>query len=171
MANEMVENFVGDSDRPEELVREFHRVYRLPIADDFPSVDRDRVHMRMALIAEEFGELVGAVYGADARKIVDDAFGRAVATDDGSRDVVGAADALGDLTYVIYGMALESGISMSKVLQEIQASNLSKLGDDGQPIYREDGKVLKGSGYFPPNISRALGIDESQDSHSTDAEK
>ena len=60
--------------------------------------------------------------------------------------------------YVIYGMALELGIPMADVLAEVQASNLSKLGADGRPIYREDGKVLKGPNFFNPDIPRALGL-------------
>lgn len=143
---------------PEALVREFHTVYNLPIADDAPSVNRERVHMRMSLIAEEFSELVGAVYGKEARAAIEQAFQEALRRDDGTRDVVETADALGDITYVVYGMALEMGIPMARVLSEIQASNLSKLGADGKPIYRDDGKVLKGPGYFPPNIRRALGL-------------
>lgn len=141
---------------PEALVRAFHATYAVPVAQDAPSVDRDRVHMRMALIGEEFAELVTAVYGQAAGAVVGDAVTAAVATDDGTRDVVEAADALGDLVYVIYGMALECGIDLPDVLAEIQASNLSKLGADGKPIYREDGKVLKGPGYFPPNVAAVL---------------
>lgn len=87
---------------------------------------------------------------------MEDAWAQAQTVDEQARDTVEVADALGDLIYVIYGMALELGIPLSRVLDEIQASNLSKLGADGQPIYREDGKVLKGPDYFPPDISRAL---------------
>ncbi|WP_448071894.1 GNAT family N-acetyltransferase [Georgenia yuyongxinii] len=141
---------------PEALVRQFHHTYRLPVVDDAPGVDRDRVHMRMALVAEELAELVAAVYGEAAGAEMSAAFTRAVAADDGTRDTVEAADALGDLTYVIYGMALECGIPLGDVLREIQSSNLSKLGADGQPIYREDGKVLKGPGFFPPDIAGVL---------------
>lgn len=141
---------------PEALVREFHTTYALPIAEDPPDVDRDRVHMRMALIAEELAELVGAVYGERAGGLMEQAFTTAVAADDGTRDTVEAADALGDLVYVTYGMALECGIPLTEVLAEIQASNLSKLGADGRPIYREDGKVLKGPGYFRPDIAAVL---------------
>lgn len=144
---------------PEALVRQFHEVYRLPIVSDVPRVDRPRTHMRMALISEEFGELVGSVYGSQARDIVEEAVQRAVAADDGTRDVIETADALGDLVYVIYGMALEMGIDLPAVLEQVQASNLSKLGADGEPIYREDGKVLKGPNFFPPNIARALGLE------------
>ena len=145
-----------EGDDPEALVRRFHHVYGLPIQTDGPSLDRASLGMRMSLIAEEFGELVGSVYGADARAEVDAAFQRAVAADDGTRDTVETADALADLVYVIYGMALETGIDLAAVLAEVQRSNMSKLGEDGQPIYREDGKVLKGPGYFPPDVARVL---------------
>ncbi len=149
---------IPDSNQPELLVRQFHSVYGLPVVSDGANVDRDRVHMRMALIAEEFAELVGSIYGKQARKTIESAFGEAVTYDDDSRDTVETADALGDLVYVIYGMALEMGIPMKDVLAEIQASNLSKLGEDGKPIYREDGKVLKGPNFFQPNIARVLGF-------------
>ncbi len=149
---------IPDSRDPEALVRQFHATYNLPVVTDSPNVDRERVHMRMGLIAEEFAELVGAVYGTKARSGIEAAFEQAVKEDDGTRDTVESADALGDLVYVIYGMALEMGIPMRDVLAEIQASNLSKLGADGKPIYREDGKVLKGPGFFSPDIAKVLGL-------------
>lgn len=145
-----------DGRDPEALVRQFHAIYAVPVAEDEPSVDRDRVHMRMALIAEELSELVTAVYGRAAGEAIEHAYTAAVAADDGARDVVAAADALGDLVYVLYGMALECGIPLPDVLAEIQASNVSKLGADGRPIYREDGKVLKGPGYVPPDVAGVL---------------
>jgi predicted HAD superfamily Cof-like phosphohydrolase len=145
-----------DGHDPEALVRQFHQTYGLPIATDAPSVDRDRVHMRMALIAEELAELVSAVYGDRAGARMERAFADAVADDDGTRDVVAAADALGDLVYVIYGMALECAVPLADVLSEIQRSNLSKLGDDGRPILREDGKILKGPRYLPPDVAGVL---------------
>ncbi len=149
---------VPDSRDPEALVRQFHETYALPVVAGGANVDRARVHMRMGLIGEEFAELVGAVYGARARASIESAFAEAVANDDGTRDTVETADALGDLVYVIYGMALEMGIPMRDVLAEIQASNLSKLGADGKPIYREDGKVLKGPAFFSPDIKGVLGL-------------
>ncbi|WP_194786207.1 bifunctional GNAT family N-acetyltransferase/nucleoside triphosphate pyrophosphohydrolase family protein [Actinomyces haliotis] len=148
-----------EGDDPEALVRRFHHVYGLPVQTDGPSLDRASLGMRMSLIAEELGELVGAVYGPAARAEVDAAYERAVAADDGTRDVVETADALADLVYVIYGMALETGIDLAAVLSEVQRSNMSKLGEDGKPIYREDGKVLKGPGYFRPDVVGVLGLD------------
>ena len=147
-----------EGDDPEALVRRFHHVYGLPVRTDGPGLERESLTMRMSLIAEEFAELVGAVYGEAARGEVEAAYERAAATDDGRRDTVEAADALADLVYVVYGMALETGIDLAAVLAEVQRSNMSKLGADGKPIYREDGKVLKGPGYFPPDIVGVLGI-------------
>jgi len=141
---------------PEALVRRFHHVYGLPVQTDGASLERESLDMRMSLIAEEFAELVGAVYGQAARTEVESSYRRAVAADDGARDTIEAADALADLVYVIYGMALETGIDLAAVLAEVQRSNMSKLGADGRPIYREDGKVLKGPGYFPPNVEAVL---------------
>ena len=69
---------------------------------------------------------------------------------------MGAADALADLVYVVYGMALETGIDLAAVLAEVQRSNMSKLGADGRPVYRQDGKVLKGPGYLPPDVAAVL---------------
>ncbi|MDD9208191.1 nucleoside triphosphate pyrophosphohydrolase family protein [Georgenia sp. 10Sc9-8] len=138
-------------------MREFHRAYGLPVAEDGADVARERVHMRMALIAEEHAELVAAVYGAAAGEQVQAAYARAVAGDEGARDTVAAADALGDLVYVLYGMALECGIPLSAVLTEIHAANLSKLGADGRPVLRADGKVLKGPRYAPPDVAGVLG--------------
>lgn len=115
--------------------------------------------MRMSLVAEEFSELVGAAYGKKARGLIEEAFQAARAADDHTRDTIEVADALGDLVYVIYGMALELGIPMGPLLHEIQRSNLSKLGADGKPIYREDGKVLKGDDFFPPNVAGVLGLE------------
>lgn len=72
------------------------------------------------------------------------------------RDIVDVADACGDLKYVIQGFELEVGIPSNAVMAEIQCSNLSKLGEDGKPIYRDDGKVLKGPNYFKADIYGAL---------------
>jgi predicted HAD superfamily Cof-like phosphohydrolase len=69
-------------------------------------------------------------------------------------DMVGIADALGDQLYILCGTILKHGLQhkIEEVFDEIQSSNMSKLGPDGKPILREDGKILKGPGYFKPNI-------------------
>lgn len=75
-----------------------------------------------------------------------------------NNDLVEVADALGDMLYILCGTILEHGMQhkIEEVFEEIQRSNMSKLGADGKPIYREDGKVLKGPNYFKPNIREIL---------------
>jgi predicted HAD superfamily Cof-like phosphohydrolase len=73
-------------------------------------------------------------------------------------NLIEVADALGDMLYILCGTILEHGMQykIEEVFNEIQRSNMSKLGADGKPIYREDGKVLKGPNYFSPNIKQIL---------------
>lgn len=73
-------------------------------------------------------------------------------------DLVEVADALGDLMYILFGTIMKHGMQhkIVEVFEEIQRSNMSKLGENGKPIYREDGKVLKGPNYFKPNIQSIL---------------
>jgi len=75
-----------------------------------------------------------------------------------NNDLVEVADALGDMLYILCGTIIEHGLQhkIEEVFSEIQRSNMSKLGQDGEPIYREDGKVLKGPNYFKPNILEIL---------------
>ena len=75
-----------------------------------------------------------------------------------NNDMVEVADALGDMLYILCGTIIEHGMQhkIETVFEEIQRSNMSKLGEDGQPIYREDGKVLKGPNYFKPKIKQVL---------------
>lgn len=76
----------------------------------------------------------------------------------GNNDIVEIADALGDQLYILCGTILKHGLQdkIGEVFREIQRSNMSKLGADGKPIYREDGKVLKGENYFRPDIKSIL---------------
>ena len=96
-------------------------------------VDHETSTLRYSLIAEELDE-----------------FGEAVEKD----DLVGIADALTDLLYVVYGAGHAYGIDLDKCFKEVHSSNMSKLGPDGKPIYREDGKVLKGPDYREPNLEK-----------------
>lgn len=115
----------------------FHRTYNVNVADilGFPD-DTVRVK-RMALLFEEYQEYKQG---------------------ETQRDIVGVADALGDIIYIAIGTALEYGIDLAAVWNEIQRANMSKLGADGKPIFREDGKVLKGPNYTPPDIRKVLGL-------------
>jgi predicted HAD superfamily Cof-like phosphohydrolase len=96
---------------------------------EFPS--KDICKLRVELIAEELGELKEAIR---------------------DKDIVEVADALTDLLYVVYGAGHAFGIDLDKCFNEVHRSNMSKLGLDGKPIYREDGKVLKGQNYFDPDL-------------------
>jgi predicted HAD superfamily Cof-like phosphohydrolase len=96
-------------------------------------VDHDTSTLRYSLIAEELDE-----------------FGEAVE----KNDLVGIADALTDLLYVVYGAGHAYGINLDKCFKEVHSSNMSKLGPDGKPIYREDGKVLKGPDYREPDLEK-----------------
>jgi predicted HAD superfamily Cof-like phosphohydrolase len=75
-----------------------------------------------------------------------------------NKDLIEVADALGDMLYILCGTIIEHGLQykIEEVFNEIQKSNMSKLGADGKPIYREDGKVLKGPNYFKPDIKSIL---------------
>lgn len=79
-----------------------------------------------------------------------------------NNDLIEVADALGDMLYILCGTIIEHGLQhkIEEVFEEIQRSNMSKLGSDGNPIYREDGKVLKGPNYFKPDIASILGVDQ-----------
>ena len=92
--------------------------------------------LRLELIQEELEELSDAV--AD-------------------RDMIQIADALTDLLYVVYGAGHSFGIDLDECFEEVHRSNMSKLGENGRPIHREDGKVMKGPGYFEPDLEGILG--------------
>ena len=118
-----------------DMVKKFHEVFGLPIHHSPLIPDQDRIELRLRLIREEFDELTGATY---------------------AHDLVEIADALGDLLYVIQGMALEFGIPLDLVLAEIHRSNMTKLWPDGKPHTRADGKILKPKDYSPANIAEVL---------------
>jgi predicted HAD superfamily Cof-like phosphohydrolase len=115
-------------------VREFHAAFGLAIAST-PDPRPEAWRLRIALLREEFDEYVQAAEAGD---------------------LVGVADALADMVYVIYGTATEYGVPLDDVLAEVHRSNMSKLGTDGAPVRREDGKVLKGPAYSPPDIAGVL---------------
>ena len=72
------------------------------------------------------------------------------------RDMVGIADGLTDILYVVYGTGHSYGIDLDECFQEVHSSNMSKLGEDGKPIRRDDGKILKGPNYFEPDLESIL---------------
>lgn len=119
-------------------VTEFHKVYNLEMKES-PTADlgMKKNLLRYELMREENEEYLEAA---------------------NNNDLVEVADALGDMLYILCGTIIEHGMQdkIDEVFNEIQRSNMSKLGADGKPIYREDGKVLKGPNYFKPNIKEIL---------------
>lgn len=146
---------LGDTRNSFERVREFHEVFGHPVADAPAIPNDDRTRLRLSLILEEALELADAMgfFAAEVQEAVDKMI-RVGPVVEGN--IVAIADALGDIEYVVNGAALEHGIPLPKVVKEIHASNMSKLGPNNQPLYREDGKVLKGANYTPPNLHRVL---------------
>ena len=101
-----------------------------------PSFSTDKINkLRYDLIKEELDEL------SEAMK---------------NKDLLEVADALTDILYVTYGAGHAFGIDLDKCFEEVQNSNMSKLGQDGKPIYNETGKVMKGPKYFKPDLSKFL---------------
>lgn len=121
-----------------DAVHEFHTAFGLGINDKpVAHIGEDRNLLRFKLMREENEEYLEAANNGD---------------------LVEVADALGDMLYILAGTIIEHGMQhkIEEVFEEIQRSNMSKLGEDGKPIYREDGKVLKGPNYFKPNIEEIL---------------
>jgi|TARA_B100000767_G_C19709845_1_gene512269 predicted HAD superfamily Cof-like phosphohydrolase len=116
----------------------FHKAFKIN-TQDTPTVtiSEERKKLRFELMKEENEEYLEAAK---------------------NNDLVEVADALGDMLYILCGTIIEHGMQdkIEEVFNEIQRSNMSKLGEDGKPIYREDGKVLKGPNYFKPNIKEIL---------------
>lgn len=135
-----------------ERVREFMETFGHPVFDEPTEItDADWLHMRLELIREELGELYEAC-GYETSEWDEVVPTRMMH----NTDIVAAADALGDLEYVVNGMAVGMGIDLPEVVAEIHRSNMTKLAPDGKPIYREDGKILKGEGYEPPQLEKVL---------------
>ena len=116
-----------------ESVRKFMETFGQEIKKkaEFPNIKI--TELRYALIKEELGELKEAIENKDIKEV---------------------ADALTDILYVTYGAGHAFGINLDKCFEEVQNSNMSKLGIDGKPIYNEMGKVMKGPKYFKPDLSK-----------------
>ena len=121
-----------------EAVKIFHEIYKLSYKENpTTEIGLDKIKLRFNLMAEENQEYLQAAK---------------------NNDLVEVADALGDMLYILCGTIIEHGMQdkIEEIFVEIQKSNLSKLGEDGKPIYRNDGKVMKGPNYFKPDISKVL---------------
>ena len=103
---------------------------------DKPSLSSDKINkLRISLIKEELDELAEAI---------------------NNKDLLEVADALTDILYVTYGAGHAFGINLDKCFEEVQNSNMSKLDNDGKPIYNESGKVMKGPKYFKPDLNKLI---------------
>lgn len=120
-----------------KMVAELMRMYGQDIATKPTLPNRKVAWLRLKLILSEVWELFVAMR---------------------RRDLVEIADALTDILVVVYGMGLTYGIDLDACFREVHRSNKTKLGYDGKPIYRADGKVMKGPNYQPPNLKKAMGL-------------
>ncbi len=121
-----------------KAVQEFHEAFGLGVQrKPTASLEAGKIELRYELMKEENEEYLEAAK---------------------DENLVEVADALGDMLYILCGTIIEHGLQhkISEVFDEIQRSNMSKLGLDGKPVYREDGKVLKGPNYSRPDLQRIL---------------
>ena len=118
-----------------EKVKQFMQTFGQEVKTKASFSDEKTNQLRLDLITEELEELKNAME---------------------SKDLLEVADALTDILYVTYGAGHAFGINLDKCFDEVQNSNMSKLGVDGKPIYNQSGKVLKGPDYFKPDLSKFL---------------
>ena len=118
-----------------EKVRLFMKTYGQEVKDKAGVSDARTNKLRIDLIKEDLDELTEAMQDENLLEV---------------------ADALTDILYVTYGAGHAFGIDLDKCFEEVQNSNMSKLGEDGKPIYNEAGKVMKGPNYFKPDLSKYL---------------
>lgn len=158
-----------------ESVRVFHETYGHPVARSLTVGDAKLRRLRVLLIAEELAELAQALGVSlelevkpapfddlKQKDVMNGMWKKAWVADaslcysDHEVDIVEAADALADLDYVVQGGNLVFGIPAGLVMREVHRSNMSKLDEDGKPIYNADGKIVKGPNFFEPDISTLL---------------
>ena len=116
-----------------ENVKKFMKTFGQEVKEKAEFPNEKIASLRYDLIKEELEELKNAIHKKDIQEV---------------------ADALTDILYVTYGAGHAFGINLDKCFQEVQSSNMSKLGEDGKPIYNEKGKVMKGPNYFKPNLKK-----------------
>ena len=119
-------------------VKTFMHTYDQEVKErpEFP--DSKIVQLRIDLIQEELNEFKEAI---------------------NNNDIVEVADALTDILYVTYGAGHSFGVDLDSCFNEVQNSNMSKLGENGKPIYNDSGKVMKGPNYFKPNLKKIIGLE------------
>lgn len=118
-----------------EDVKDFMTTYGQEVKTKSEFPEEQIIKLRIDLIKEELNELTDAIK---------------------QRNLVEVADALTDILYVTYGAGHSFGINLDLCFAEVQRSNMSKLGEDGKPIYNENGKVMKGSNYTKPNLKQFI---------------
>ena len=116
-----------------EKVKIFMKTFGQDIKDIAEFPEEKVINLRYDLIKEELEELKQSI---------------------NDKDIIEVADALTDILYVTYGAGHAFGINLDKCFEEVQNSNMSKLGNNGKPIYNEGGKVMKGPKYFKPNLTK-----------------
>ena len=116
-------------------VKKFMETFGQEIKEKASFPNEKITSLRYDLIKEELEELKDAINNKDIKEV---------------------ADALTDILYVTYGAGHAFGIDLDKCFEEVQNSNMSKLGEDGKPIYNEFGKVMKGPNYFKPNLEKFI---------------
>ena len=116
-----------------ERVKKFMETFGQEIKEKASFPNNKITSLRYDLIKEELDELKDAINNKDIKEV---------------------ADALTDILYVTYGAGHAFGINLDKCFEEVQNSNMSKLGSDGKPIYNENGKVMKGPHYFKPDLNK-----------------
>ena len=116
-----------------EKVKKFMTIFGQEVKEKAGFPKDEIVSLRYELIEEELAEFKDAIDKKDIKEV---------------------ADALTDILYVTYGAGHAFGINLDKCFEEVQSSNMSKLGNDGKPIYNEKGKVMKGPKYFKPNLNK-----------------
>ena len=116
-----------------EKVKQFMQTFGQEVKTKASFSDEKTNQLRLDLIMEELEELKNAME---------------------NKDLLEVADALTDILYVTYGAGHAFGINLDKCFDEVQNSNMSKLGENGEPIYNESGKVMKGPNYFKPDLSK-----------------
>ena len=119
-------------------VKTFMNTYGQDVKEKAEFPENKIVQLRIDLIEEELNELKEAIK---------------------NKDIVEVADALTDILYVTYGAGHSFGVNLDECFDEVQRSNMSKLGEDGMPIYNDSGKVMKGPNYFAPNLKKIVNLD------------
>lgn len=123
-----------------ECLETFHSKFNSPVGEKLQFISEDRSKLRYDMILEELNEYKGAIE---------------------NNDMVEICDAIVDILYLTYGTAVEHGMKekLDLMFKEVQDSNMSKLGEDGKPMFREDGKIMKGPNYFKPNLAQFIDED------------